>query len=40
MHDHAAEASLFKRRAIFTFACVVVLLSILLGNLYHLQVLS
>ncbi|QYJ96832.1 penicillin-binding protein 2 [Shewanella alkalitolerans] len=40
MHDHAAEASLFKRRAIFTFACVVVLLSVLLGNLYHLQVLS
>ncbi len=40
MHDHAAEASLFKRRAIFTFVCVVVLLSILLSNLYQLQVLS
>ncbi|MEI6858420.1 MAG: penicillin-binding protein 2 [Shewanella sp.] len=40
MHDHAAEASLFKRRALFTFACVVVLLSILLANLYHLQILS
>ncbi|QFU24031.1 penicillin-binding protein 2 [Shewanella eurypsychrophilus] len=40
MHDHAAEASLFKRRALFTFACVVMLLSILLINLYHLQILS
>ena len=40
MHDHAAEASLFKRRALFTFACVVVLLGILLTNLYHLQILS
>lgn len=40
MHDHAAEASLFKRRALFTFFCVVILLSILLGNLYHLQVTS
>ncbi|ABV38089.1 Peptidoglycan glycosyltransferase [Shewanella sediminis HAW-EB3] len=40
MHDHAAEASLFKRRALFTFACVVILLGILLTNLYHLQILS
>jgi penicillin-binding protein 2 len=40
MHDHAAEASLFKRRALFTFLCVFVLLSILLTNLYHLQVRS
>ncbi len=40
MHDHAAEAALFKRRALFTFFCVFVLLSVLLGNLYHLQVTS
>ncbi len=40
MHDHAAEASLFKRRALFTFVCVVILLGILLTNLYHLQILS
>ncbi|AQS39467.1 penicillin-binding protein 2 [Shewanella psychrophila] len=40
MHDHAAEASLFKRRALFTFVCVVILLSILVANLYHLQILS
>jgi len=40
MHDHAAEASLFKRRALFTFTCVVILLGILLTNLYHLQILS
>ncbi|MCE9686270.1 penicillin-binding protein 2 [Shewanella sp. AS16] len=40
MHDHAAEASLFKRRALFTFFCVVALLSVLLANLYQLQVLS
>ncbi|MGL5664599.1 MAG: penicillin-binding protein 2 [Shewanella sp.] len=38
MHDHAAEASLFKRRALFTFFCVVALLSVLVTNLYHLQV--
>lgn len=40
MSDHAAEASLFKRRALFTFICVIGLLSILLGNLYHLQITS
>jgi penicillin-binding protein 2 len=40
MHDHAAEASLFKRRALFTFVCVVILLGILLSNLYHLQIVS
>lgn len=40
MNDHAAEASLFKRRALFTFLCVFVLLSILLANLYQLQILS
>ena len=40
MHDHAAEASLFKRRALFTFCCVVILMGILLLNLYHLQILS
>ncbi|MBO2557880.1 penicillin-binding protein 2 [Shewanella algae] len=40
MHDHAAEAALFKRRALFTFVCVVALLSLLLGNLYYLQVVS
>lgn len=38
MHDHAAEASLFKRRALFTFFCVVALLSVLVTNLYHLQI--
>ena len=38
IHDHAAEASLFKRRALFTFACVIVMLGILLTNLYHLQI--
>ncbi|MGI2156001.1 penicillin-binding protein 2 [Shewanella baltica] len=38
MHDHAAEASLFKRRALFTFFCVFALLSVLVTNLYHLQV--
>ena len=40
MHDHAAEASLFKRRALFTFCCVVALLCVLFANLYHLQVRS
>ena len=40
MNDHAAEASLFKRRALFTFLCVFVLLSLLLVNLYQLQILS
>nr|WP_283103703.1 penicillin-binding protein 2 [Shewanella gelidii] len=40
MHNHAAEASLFKRRALFTFCCVVIMLGILFGNLYHLQVTS
>jgi penicillin-binding protein 2 len=40
MHDHAAEASLFKRRALFTFVCVILLLGILLSNLYHLQIRS
>ncbi|MGI1987494.1 penicillin-binding protein 2 [Shewanella glacialipiscicola] len=38
MHDHAAEASLFKRRALFTFFSVFALLSVLVVNLYHLQV--
>ncbi|MFG7350241.1 penicillin-binding protein 2 [Shewanella oncorhynchi] len=38
MHDHAAEASLFKRRALFTFFCVFALFSVLVTNLYHLQV--
>ena len=40
MHDHAAEAALFKRRAFFTFLCVFILLCILFSNLYHLQVVS
>ncbi|MCL1142018.1 penicillin-binding protein 2 [Shewanella gaetbuli] len=40
MHDHAAEASLFKRRALFTFFCVFVLLSVLFSNMYQLQVVS
>ncbi|WP_408005143.1 penicillin-binding protein 2 [Shewanella violacea] len=40
MHDHAAEAALFKRRALFTFVCVTILLAILLTNLYHLQITS
>ena len=38
IHDHAAEASLFKRRALFTFVCVLVMVSILLTNLYQLQI--
>nr|WP_153662124.1 penicillin-binding protein 2 [Shewanella intestini] len=38
MHDHAAEASLFKRRALFTFIGVFLLLGVLLFNLFHLQV--
>ncbi|QSX34600.1 penicillin-binding protein 2 [Shewanella avicenniae] len=38
MHDHAAEASLFKRRALFTFVCVLLLIGVLIGNLYHLQI--
>lgn len=40
MHDHVAEASLFKRRALFTFFCVFILLSIVFFNLYQLQVVS
>jgi penicillin-binding protein 2 len=40
MHDHAAEAALFRRRAIFTFLCVLALFGLLLTNLYHLQVTS
>lgn len=40
MHDHAAEASLFKRRALFTFLCVFALLGVLFSNLYQLQVVS
>ncbi|MGI2169212.1 penicillin-binding protein 2 [Shewanella sp. MF05960] len=40
MHDHAAEAALFKRRAFFTFLCVFALLCVLFSNLYHLQVVS
>nr|WP_303648624.1 penicillin-binding protein 2 [Shewanella metallivivens] len=38
MHDHAAEAALFKRRALFTFFCVFALLCVLFYNLYNLQV--
>ncbi|RYV00567.1 penicillin-binding protein 2 [Shewanella sp. OPT22] len=38
IHDHAAEASLFKRRAFFTFTCVLVMIGILLTNLYRLQI--
>jgi penicillin-binding protein 2 len=40
MHDHAAEAALFKRRALFTFICVLLLLCILFSNLYQLQIVS
>ncbi|QDF67937.1 penicillin-binding protein 2 [Shewanella sp. SNU WT4] len=40
MHNHAAEASLFKSRALFTFLCVIVLLSLLVANLYRLQISS
>ncbi|MGS0682644.1 penicillin-binding protein 2 [Shewanella sp. 125m-7] len=40
MNDHAAEASLFKSRALFTFLCVFILLSLLLVNLYNLQITS
>ena len=38
IHDHAAEASLFKRRALFTFICVLAMIGILLNNLYRLQI--
>ncbi|MBT1444631.1 penicillin-binding protein 2 [Shewanella sp. JM162201] len=40
IHDHALEAGIFRRRAIFTFLCVVALFGVLLTNLYHLQVTS
>ncbi|MGS0729187.1 penicillin-binding protein 2, partial [Shewanella sp. 0m-11] len=40
MNDHAAEASLFKSRALFTFLSVFILLSLLLVNLYNLQITS
>ncbi len=40
MQNHAQEAALFRRRALFCFGVVVALLSLLLGNLYHLQVVA
>lgn len=40
IQDHAAEAQLFKRRAVVAFSMVVVLFSIILLNQYHLQVRS
>ncbi|WP_240464880.1 penicillin-binding protein 2 [Paraferrimonas sp. SM1919] len=40
IQNHTEEAALFKRRALFTFAVVVILISILLSNLYYLQVTS
>ncbi|SHH80842.1 penicillin-binding protein 2 [Ferrimonas marina] len=36
--DHAAEAALFTRRAIAGFAFVLVLVGLLLGNLYNIQI--
>lgn len=38
IQNHIEEAALLKRRAIFLFVCIIILLSILLGNLYRLQV--
>lgn len=40
IQDHAAEAQLFKRRAVVAFSMVVLLFSIILLNQYHLQVRS
>ncbi|HIF9409075.1 TPA: penicillin-binding protein 2 [Photobacterium damselae] len=36
--DHTAEVRLFGRRAIFSFAAIIILMGVLIGNLYHLQV--
>ncbi|GAB6264399.1 penicillin-binding protein 2 [Photobacterium sp. CCB-ST2H9] len=38
IRDHQAESSLFFRRAIFSFAGILVLIGVLVGNLYHIQV--
>lgn len=38
IRDHSAESNLFISRAIIAFICVLILFGILLGNLYHLQV--
>ncbi|WP_095504496.1 penicillin-binding protein 2 [Paraferrimonas sedimenticola] len=40
MQDHALEAALFRRRALFCFACVVLMISVLVVNLYQLQVVA
>lgn len=38
IHDHAAESSLFMRRAIVCMGLVTIVFCVLLANLYHLQV--
>ncbi len=38
LRDHTAEASLFARRALVSFIFVILVLSLLLSNLYYLQV--
>lgn len=38
LRDHTAEASLFARRTLVSFIFVIMVLGLLLGNLYYLQV--
>ncbi|KLV06461.1 penicillin-binding protein 2 [Photobacterium aquae] len=38
IRDHRAESALFFRRALVSFAGIVVLVAILLANLYHIQI--
>ncbi len=38
IQNHSEEAALLKRRAVFLFACIIILLGVLVGNLYRLQV--
>lgn len=38
MQNHSEEAALLKSRAIFLFGCIILMIGILLGNLYRLQV--
>lgn len=37
--DYSAESSLFIRRAVFSFVCILLLMGVLVTNLYHLQIL-
>ncbi len=38
MRDHSAEGNLFFRRTLVAYIGIVVLMLVLLGNLYYLQV--